>query len=128
MKLGAADFVEKPFRNSDLLASIDRVFQPFSLQQQQEDVDQDAKELLDSLTPRQLDLLRELGQGNPNKVVVHKLGISTRIVEMHRAQLMDRLQARSFADVVRLAMWAQEHRASLTAHSPSIASRLFGDK
>jgi two-component system response regulator FixJ len=128
MRLGAADFVEKPFRNSDLLASIDRVFEPFSLRQQQEDIDREAEALLESLTPRQLDVLRELGQGHPNKVVAHKLGISTRTAEMHRAQLMERLQARSFADLVRLAMWAQEHLASLAAHSPSVASRLNGGK
>jgi two-component system response regulator FixJ len=59
-----------------------------------------------SLTPRERDVLARLVQGCPNKVVAHELGISPRTVEIHRANLMEKLSCRSLAEAVRIAISA----------------------
>jgi two-component system response regulator FixJ len=59
-----------------------------------------------TLTPRERDVLRLLVAGWPNKVIAHELGISPRTVEIHRANLMDKLGCRSLAQAVRMALAA----------------------
>ncbi len=59
---------------------------------------------LSLLSPREHDVLRRLLEGRPNKVIAHQLGISPRTVEIHRARIMDKLECRSLAEVVRIAL------------------------
>ena len=59
---------------------------------------------LATLTPREREVLRLIAEGRPNKVVATRLGLSTRTVEVHRAKVMEKIQARSLADLVRIAI------------------------
>ena len=58
------------------------------------------------LTPRERDVLEQLVIGNPNKIIAHKLGISPRTVEIHRARVIEKMEARSLSHLVRLALTA----------------------
>jgi len=103
MKNGAFDFVEKPFDQEDLLARIHQCIH------KSEELDQAAKQRehagrITLLTEREKEVLQLLVNGKINKVIAAELGISTRTVEAHRAHIMEKLQARSLSDVVRIAL------------------------
>jgi FixJ family two-component response regulator len=104
MQQGAIDFVQKPYREQELLEKIERAFaldrnNRSSLQSQQ-----DIAERLASLTPRELDVLRLMVEGKANKVIAIDLNISQRTVEIHRARVMEKLNANSLAHLVRMVM------------------------
>lgn len=103
MRIGAIDFLEKPYEADDLLERIDHALssQPTGTVAA---FDAQAAELLQSLTPRQLDVLKGIAGGFPNKLIAHKLGLSTRTVEAYRAQLLERLRARNTAEAVKVAL------------------------
>ena len=63
---------------------------------------------LDALTPRELDVLKGLVRGHPNKTIAYDLGISPRTVEIHRANVMSKLDVRSLSEALRIAFAAQE--------------------
>jgi two-component system response regulator FixJ len=67
-----------------------------------------ARQLLALLTPREKSVLEHLIAGRSNKVAAHLLGISPRTIEIHRAHIMDKLNARSLSDLVRIAITASE--------------------
>lgn len=98
IKMGAADFLQKPFRESELLEIIDRELA--LLDHGPADV-MPAKSLV-SLSPRERDVVTALARGMPNKAIAKKLGISVRTVEMHRSRAMQRLGCRNLADLLRL--------------------------
>lgn len=97
IKAGAKNFIQKPFREDFLLDAI--------ITEQQSLLDRVANERepagLDSLSPRERDVVLALAKGQPNKVIAHELGISVRTVEMHRSRAMSRLGCRTFADLLR---------------------------
>lgn len=104
MQQGALDFVQKPYREQELLEKIERAFaidraNRESLQQRQK-----IAVRLDSLTPRELDVLRLMIEGKANKVIAIDLDISQRTVEIHRARVMEKLEANSLAHLVRMVM------------------------
>ncbi len=104
MQQGALDFVQKPYREQELLEKIERAFaidraNRESLQQRQQIAGR-----LDSLTPRELDVLRLMIEGKANKVIAIDLDISQRTVEIHRARVMEKLEANSLAHLVRMVM------------------------
>jgi two-component system response regulator FixJ len=101
MKAGAVDFIEKPFGDEAILASIEG-----ALKRKPRVVDQALVERLESLTPREREVLELLVIGHPNKVIAHRLDISPRTVEIHRAHVMDKMKARSLPELVRTAMQA----------------------
>jgi two-component system response regulator FixJ len=103
MKAGAVDFVEKPTPPEVLIGAVRRALE----RAQASDAAQpEARARLDRLTDRETDVLKLLVVGDSNKVVAHKLGISSRTVEIHRARLMEKLEAAKLADLVRLALAA----------------------
>lgn len=106
MKLGASDFLEKPFEDQALFDILERLFRTLSVQAEGSRDRADAERRLASLSPREVDVLRGLANGLQNKVLAGQLGLSVRTVEMHRANLMDRLGVRSLADALRLAFRA----------------------
>jgi two-component system response regulator FixJ len=106
IKAGAVDFIEKPFEKAALLAAIAEAFGRIA-DLGRADVDAaDAVIRLAALTPRERDVLEGLVRGQPNKITAHELGISTRTVEVHRANLMHKLKVRSLSDLLRLSFSA----------------------
>jgi len=59
---------------------------------------------IEALTPREREVMLLVAEGRPNKVVATRLGLSTRTVEVHRAKVMEKMQARSLAELVRMAI------------------------
>ena len=104
MQAGAADFIEKPFSNEVLLSSVHRALagaEKSELGLKQSD---DILRRLESLTTREREVFGRLVQGWPNKVVAYDLKISQRTVEMHRAHVMEKMQAKNLASLVRMTL------------------------
>lgn len=107
MKAGAVDFIEKPFEKDALLASLQEGFHRLSRKEATQDRKKDAEVRLQALTPRERDVLDGLAQGLPNKTIAYDLGISPRTVEIHRANLMTKLEVRSLSEALRVAFAAR---------------------
>jgi two-component system response regulator FixJ len=108
MTAGAVDFIEKPFDDRRMLDSVARALLIGNHERGRAGEAQAARDLLALLTPRENDVLVQLVKGQPNKLVAHELGISPRTVEIHRANIMDKLQARNLSDIVRTALAADD--------------------
>jgi two-component system response regulator FixJ len=106
MKAGAIDFLEKPFDDDMMMASVRRAIEIGSQARSRTAESNAAKDLLSSLTPRERSVLDKLVQGRSNKIVAYELGISPRTVEIHRAHIMTKMEASSLSDLVRLVMAA----------------------
>lgn len=104
MKLGAVDFIEKPFDTTMMLSMIRTVLQTPKTDRRALPVDPELAGRLERLTPRERDVLEHLVAGRSNKEVGLALGISPRTVEIHRARLMEKMGADSLAILVRMAM------------------------
>jgi FixJ family two-component response regulator len=110
-KLGAADFVTKPFKHQDLLDSVQRVLRESGRSDAGHAVFQeDAKRLWKKLTPREQDVFDWLVQGVPNKVIALELDISTRTVESHRARIMEKMNVRSLVGLVLISVALDRNR------------------
>ena len=106
MKAGAIDFIEKPFGDDTILDSIRLAQSRFAQQQQTDAAAEAAQARITSLTPRERDVFEELVRGKQNKVIAHDLSISPRTVEVHRARVLEKMQARSLSELVRMALAA----------------------
>ncbi|NIP72958.1 MAG: response regulator transcription factor [Gammaproteobacteria bacterium] len=104
MKAGALDFIEKPFDNQLLLNRIAQALEEAADERERWQAAMEAAELLDRLTPRERETMDLLVEGKLNKQIAADLGISVRTVEAHRAKIMEKLDARSLSDLVRLSM------------------------
>jgi two-component system, LuxR family, response regulator FixJ len=104
MKAGAADFIEKPFSEPTLLASIERALKLGAETREAQAEAFRIRDRAERLTARERDVLVELVAGHPNKVIAHHLSISPRTVEIHRARVMEKMEARSLSEVVRMAL------------------------
>jgi two-component system response regulator FixJ len=106
MGAGAIDFIEKPFDDELLLESIERALDQGKESRSQNSLARTAAARIALLTERERQIFERLVKGLPNKVVAYELDISPRAVEVYRAHVMDKLQARSLSEVVRLAFAA----------------------
>ena len=104
MKNGAIDFIEKPFSNETIVESIRRAVDLATSQGDAEQAQERVRERLGSLSEREQQVLRGVVAGLPNKTIAMDLGISPRTVEVYRAALMAKMQARSLAELVRMVM------------------------
>lgn len=105
MKAGAVDFVEKPFEEETILSAVRNALESM----RPRGTRSCPPELLSKLavlTPRERDVLEGLVAGRPNKVIAHDLSISPRTVEIHRARVMEKMQADSLPHLVRMALEA----------------------
>jgi two-component system response regulator FixJ len=106
MKAGAVDFIEKPFDDDQLLESINRALELSRTVRNQASLAQAAESRISALTTRERQVLEHLVAGRPNKLIAYELDISPRTVEIHRAHLMEKMQAKSLSDLVRQALSA----------------------
>jgi two-component system response regulator FixJ len=104
MKVGASDFIEKPFSDEVILASIADAIAKSRGHPAKKPVDAELRACLESLTTREREVLDLLVAGHPNKVVAYRLDISPRTVEIHRARVMEKMRAKSLPELVRMAM------------------------
>jgi len=104
MKLGALDFVEKPFNDDALIASVRSALGEAKRHSVHEEERKEIDARLAQLTARERQVLDGLVAGQPNKVIAHELGISPRTVEIYRANVMTKMQANSLSELVRMAL------------------------
>tara|TARA_R110000822_G_scaffold33908_2_gene96238 strand:- start:537 stop:983 length:447 start_codon:yes stop_codon:yes gene_type:complete len=106
MKAGAVDFVEKPYEKQTLVDAIARAFDRMDARSLKDVLSDEAKGRVERLTPREKDVLVGLVDGFTNKMIAETLDISPRTVEIHRANLMEKLDATSLSGVLRIAFAA----------------------
>ncbi len=106
MKAGAVDFIEKPFDKETMLEAIDEACSRLSRSDRKSRRRQEAELLVNGLTEREHDVLKGLVKGYPNKTIGYDLGISSRTVEIHRANLMRKLDVHNLSDLLRIAFAA----------------------
>lgn len=102
MKAGAIDFLEKPYDEAVLLASVRRALDEGLQVSERAAAAQETQERFASLTERERQVLELLTAGRPNKVIAYELEISPRTVEIHRARVMEKMRAKSLAELVRM--------------------------
>jgi two-component system, LuxR family, response regulator FixJ len=107
MKIGAADFFEKPFNDDLLLASVHAALDHQHDQTKRDAERAEIEQRLATLSAREKDVLAGLIEGRANKQIAFDLGISPRTVEIYRANLMNKMQADSLSDLVRMALVVQ---------------------
>ena len=102
MKAGAIDFLEKPYDEEVLLATLSRCAQAAHTSASQTAATGEFQTRLETLTERERQVLQLLTAGKPNKVIAYELTISPRTVEIHRARVMEKMRAHSLAELVRM--------------------------
>jgi two-component system, LuxR family, response regulator FixJ len=105
MKLGARDFIEKPFDTAELMTSI-RAALTGAANSAAVVTDPEIQQRLARLTPREREVLEQLVIGRSNKAIARELAISPRTVEIHRARVMEKMRAESLSQLVRMAFAA----------------------
>lgn len=106
MKGGAVDFIEKPFEKAVLLSAMDEGFARIEQSGRSRARAEEARVRLQALTRREHDVLEGLVRGHPNKTIAYDLEISPRTVEIHRANLMSKLEVSSLSEALRIAFAA----------------------
>jgi two-component system response regulator FixJ len=104
MKAGAVDFIEKPFDDEALISSVKRALAQAMSTREQASATQKASALIATLSARERQVLELLVAGRSNKVIAYELDISPRTVEIHRAHVMEKMEAKSLSDLVRAAL------------------------
>jgi two-component system, LuxR family, response regulator FixJ len=107
MRAGAVNFIEKPYEKEALLQAIEEAYQRLDRKHDKAMKASEAKVRLASLTGRERDVLNGLVAGFPNKTIAYDLGISPRTVEIYRANMMEKLRARSLSEALRIAFVAE---------------------
>jgi len=113
IKLGAADFFEKPFDSTQLIERIKHCLKEQQNQRQLDVFSAQAQEKVSKLTPREYEVLQGLVEGLRNKQLAYNMGISIRTVELHRVHVMDKLEAKSLSDVLKIAIAADYENMTL---------------
>jgi two-component system response regulator FixJ len=102
VKAGAVDFIEKPFNDQLLLDAVHRALEQDAEQRGEASRLADITVRLARLTPREREILEEVAAGKRNKIIAADLGISQSTVEAHRAKVMEKMEARSLSDLMRM--------------------------
>jgi two-component system response regulator FixJ len=104
VQAGAFDFIEKPFNDQDLLDRMQRAISFDSERRERDTQRAQLGALFTSLTPREREVMDLVVEGMSNKAVANTLGLSAKTVEVHRAKVMEKMNARSVSDLVRMSM------------------------
>jgi len=107
MKAGVVDFIEKPFDDEMFLNAVRKALDAGAAVGEQQAQEAEIRERLASLSAREHQVLEGLVAGRANKVIAYDLGISPRTVEVYRANVMTKMQARSLSELVRMSILAQ---------------------
>jgi FixJ family two-component response regulator len=102
MKAGAVDFLQKPFEDQDLLDAVQRAIEKDGQARVERRETGEIKRRVESLTQRETQVLHGVAEGKLNKQIAHDLGLSENTVKTHRAHIMQKMQADSLADLIRL--------------------------
>jgi two-component system, LuxR family, response regulator FixJ len=108
MRHGAYDFLTKPVRDQDLLDRVQGALQKDAANRQSLVQAHDVRQRLQTLTPREREVFTLVTRGLANKVMAGELGVSQRTVEIHRARVMEKMQADSLAQLVRMSLQLAE--------------------
>jgi RNA polymerase sigma factor (sigma-70 family) len=103
MKHGAVDFLPKPVKDKVLLGAIEQALERAERERSAHNELDDIRRRLETLTPRELEVLRLVITGMLNKQIAHRLGTVEKTIKVHRARVMEKMQVRSLAELVRLA-------------------------
>jgi len=104
MHLGAYDFIQKPFHDQELLDRIQQALTTYRESQDELTLRKDVQEHYEKLTPREKEVMEAVVRGHANKVIAMDLELSQRTVEIHRARVMEKMQARSLASLVKYSL------------------------
>jgi RNA polymerase sigma factor (sigma-70 family) len=102
MQKGAVDFIQKPFRDQELLDRIRQALLTDKERRTEREHHAQVENRLEKLTNREREVFDLVVTGKPNKVIAYELDVSQRTVEIHRARVMEKMEARSLADLVRM--------------------------
>jgi len=102
MQKGAVGFIQKPFRDQDLLDQVSEALKTDQERRSVRDQKAEVASRIEKLTKREHEVMDLVVTGKPNKVIAYELGVSQRTVEIHRARVMEKMEARSLADLVRM--------------------------
>lgn len=104
MKAGAIDFIQKPFRDQELIDRVHAALDEDREKRQEAAAQGEINERIKTLTSREFEVMGLVVDGKPNKAIAFDLGLSPRTVEIHRARVMQKMAAGSLADLVRMAL------------------------
>ena len=104
MREGAYDFIEKPFDNAHLVEVVQRAFEDCKCRLKVQSERNSVRSCYETLSARELQVLEAMVDGRLNKQIAHELGISQRTVEVHRANVMEKMHAGSLAELVRMSV------------------------
>jgi FixJ family two-component response regulator len=107
IKHGALDFIEKPFRGSDVIARVEAAIEARGQRHHSDDVAENQRFYFpgrEPLSRREQDVLAQIVNGASNKEAGRRLGISPRTIEVHRAHVMQKIGARNAADLIRIVL------------------------
>ena len=128
IKNGALDFIEKPFRGTEIVARLDEAIEAYARRQAENSASRIASLHFpgrEPLTRREREVLEQFTAGASNKEAGRHLGISPRTIEDHRANIMKKLGARNAADLVRIVMTTSSRQASRIHSCPMGPDRRF---
>lgn len=108
MHLGAHDFVQKPFHDQELLDRIQAALSDRREKQDEAEQKRTIQQRYHTLTPRETEVMAAVAKGHANKVIAMDLELSQRTVEIHRARVMEKMQVRSLAELVKLAVMLED--------------------
>jgi len=104
MKAGAFDFIEKPYSDQLLLERIQCAIEQDDCFKKQQTISDEINQRIESLTPREKEVMGLVVSGHSNKSIAKELGVSIKTVEVHRGNLMSKMEAKSLSELVRLVM------------------------
>jgi FixJ family two-component response regulator len=115
MKAGAVDFLTKPFRHQEMLDAVARAIEHDRKRRKDDEAVSAARSLVDTLTPRERDILALVAVGLMNKQIAAEIGIAEITVKIHRGHMMKKMGARSLPDLVRIAGMLKIYRSPALA-------------
>ncbi|VAW60101.1 hypothetical protein MNBD_GAMMA08-1911 [hydrothermal vent metagenome] len=104
MQQGAIVFLEKPFRDQELLDNIQEALEIDATNRKKEEASKEVLSCVESLTQREKEVMELMVKGNPSKEIAKQCGISVKTIEIHRARVMDKMQANSLPELVHMVL------------------------